>query len=364
MTAPRIASLSVAKFSLALLAWYERHGRKDLPWRQNPTPYRVWLAEVMLQQTQVATVLPYYQRFLQRFADINALAAADQEDVLKQWAGLGYYSRARHLHRTAQIIASEHGGRFPATLEQLTALPGIGRSTAGAILAIAFKQRAAILDGNVKRVLARYGGVEGWTGEAATQQRLWRLSENLTPSARVDDYTQAVMDLGATLCTRSKPQCQRCPVMADCIAYRDERTACLPEKRQAKALPTRECYFLLLRNASGQIYLEQKPAPGLWGGLWCFPEYAHWDDLQQDCWRWQTDIASLERQTPGRHTFSHYHLRYTPVLALTGEFGAAERIADGNSGRWADPRQEPPPMPTPIRRLYQQLHNPPEESIS
>lgn len=349
-------------FSADLLAWYDQHGRKDLPWRQDLTPYRVWLAEIMLQQTQVATVLPYYQRFLQRFADISALAAAPQEDVLSQWVGLGYYSRARHLHRTAQIIATEHGGRFPVKLEQLTALPGIGRSTAGAILAIAFKQRASILDGNVKRVLSRQGGVAGWPGDTAAKRRLWTLSDALTPAERVDDYTQAIMDLGATVCTRSKPLCQHCPVAAGCIACNEDRTAQLPGKRPTKALPTRECYFLLLRDALDRVYLEQKPAPGLWGGLWCFPEYAQWDDLQLDCWRWQTDTASLERQASSRHTFSHYHLHYTPVLALSQ--GMAERIADGDHSRWADPRQDQPPMPTPIQRLYQRLHNSPQGTNS
>lgn len=344
-------SLSSATFSSGLLAWYDRHGRKDLPWRQNPTPYRVWLSEIMLQQTQVATVLPYYRRFLERFPDLASLAAAPLDEVLGYWAGLGYYSRARHLHRTAQLVITEYGGDFPAELERLIALPGIGKSTAGAILAIAFRQRAAILDGNVKRILARQGGIDGWPGDAAVGRRLWALSEALLPSARVDDYTQAIMDLGATVCTRSKPSCLDCPVAAACRARLEGRIAQLPSKRPGKALPTRECYFLLLRDPAGRLYLEQKPAPGLWGGLWCFPEFAHWDDLLHACRHWRVDSRRLEARPSGRHTFSHYHLSYTPVLADCP--GTAESIAE-RAGRWADPHSETPAMPTPIQRLYRQ----------
>lgn len=337
-----------ALFANALLTWYDAHGRKNLPWRQNPTPYRVWLSEIMLQQTQVATVLPYYQQFLRRFPDIAELAEASQNDVLGLWAGLGYYSRARHLHRTAQILTESYNSRFPNTVEQLTELPGIGRSTAGAIVAIAFGQHAAILDGNVKRVLARYGGIEGWSGETIT--KLWALSTALTPAVRVNDYTQAIMDLGATVCTRSKPLCLNCPLVGDCIAHRQNRIAELPSKRPGKTLPTRDCYFLVLRDALGRIYLEQKPAPGLWGGLWCFPEFARWEDLQWSCHQWQIDDKTLEPQPHGRHTFSHYHLRYTPVLALY--HGMPESVSDGDYSRWIDPHATLLPMPTPIKRLF------------
>jgi A/G-specific adenine glycosylase len=338
-----------AGFATRLLDWYGHNGRQALPWRQEPTPYRVWLSEIMLQQTQVATVLPYYQRFLQRFPDLASLAAAPLEEVLGLWAGLGYYSRARHLHRTAQTVATQYGGSFPASLEALAALPGIGRSTAGAILAIAFRRRAAILDGNVKRILARHGGIEGWPGEAAVGRRLWVLSEALLPEERIDDYTQAIMDLGALVCSRSKPACRDCPVAADCRARLDGRIAQLPGQRPGKALPTRECYFLLLRDPAGRLYLEQKPAPGLWGGLWSFPEFSAWDDLLYYSGQWRVEPGLLETLPSARHTFSHYHLQYTPVLAAYT--GKAEGVAEPG-GRWADPRREVPPMPTPIQRLY------------
>ncbi len=304
----------------------------------------------------------YYERFLQRFPDIGGLADAPQEEVLRYWAGLGYYSRARHLHRTAQIVARDLGGRFPATVESLSALPGIGRSTAGAIVAIAFRRRAAILDGNVKRVLARYGGVVGWPGDADTSRRLWALSEALTPDRRVDDYTQAIMDLGATVCTRAKPACCGCPVASRCVAYRENRIPQLPGKRPAKAMPTRECYFLMLLDRDGRVYLERKPEPGLWGGLWCFPEFASWEALETACRRWRGDPAALERLPSSRHTFSHYHLSYTPVIAISQ--GETERIADGDYSRWVDPRDVPPPMPTPIQRLYRRLNNPLEETTT
>ncbi|TAN46511.1 MAG: A/G-specific adenine glycosylase [Methylococcaceae bacterium] len=339
-------------FAAKLLAWYDQHGRKDLPWRQNPTPYRVWLAEIMLQQTQVATVLPYYQRFLQRFPNIANLGGAPLEDVLGHWAGLGYYSRARHLHRTAQIILTEYHGLFPDTLAGLTALPGVGRSTAGAILAIAFGLQASILDGNVKRVLARFGGIAGDPGTTTVNRQLWELSASLTPALRTDDYTQAIMDLGAIVCTRSKPLCPGCPMADECIALQQNRIAQLPGKRAGKALPTRKCWFLLLRDPAGRVYLEQKPAPGLWGGLWCFPEFADWDDLQLAAHRRRAD-SRLEPLPSGRHTFSHYHLHYTPVLASCS--GVAEWVADGGHSRWADPVHDNPPMPTPIQRLYNQL---------
>lgn len=339
-------------FAGRLLTWYDQYGRQDLPWRQNPTPYRVWLAEIMLQQTQVSTVLPYYQRFLQRFPELADLGGAPLQDVLSHWAGLGYYSRARNLHRTAEIILTERYGLFPTTLDELTALPGIGRSTAGAILAIAFGQRASILDGNVKRVLARFGGIAGDPGATAVSRQLWALSDSLTPAARSGDYTQAIMDLGATVCTRSKPLCTYCPLADECTAFQQNSVAQLPGKRAGKAIPTRTCWFLLLRDPAGRVYLEQKPAPGLWGGLWCFPEFAAWDDLQLAAHRLRVSGA-LEPQPSGRHTFSHYHLHYTPVLARCS--GVAEWVADGGNSRWADPAQDHPPMPTPIQKLYRQL---------
>ncbi|MBS0396359.1 MAG: A/G-specific adenine glycosylase, partial [Proteobacteria bacterium] len=237
-----------ASFATRLLAWYERHGRHDLPWQRDRSPYRVWVSEVMLQQTQVATVIPYYERFMGRFPDVAALAAAPLDEVLHHWSGLGYYARARHLHRAAACLVAEHGGELPASVEALTALPGIGRSTAGAILALARDERHPILDGNVKRVLARWFGIEGFPGQPRVAALLWELSERVTPSRRAADYTQAVMDLGATLCTRSRPRCSECPVGADCVAQATGRVASLPVPRAARARPVRRVAWLVLRR--------------------------------------------------------------------------------------------------------------------
>ena len=243
-----------------LLRWFDRHGRKDLPWQHPRTPYRVWLSEVMLQQTQVASVIPYFLRFVEKFPSLPALAAAAQDDVLALWSGLGYYSRARNLHRAARVcVVDHHGGDLPVNFDALIALPGIGRSTAGAILAQAHCQRLAILDGNVKRVLTRMHGLRGWPGSAAVETQLWKFAELHMPRERIADYTQAIMDMGATLCTRSRPQCSACPLAADCVAHRDGLTAQLPERKARRALPTRSTVMLLLRDRTGRLLLQRRP---------------------------------------------------------------------------------------------------------
>ena len=258
----------------ALLAWFDRHGRHDLPWQAQPTPYSVWVSEIMLQQTQVATVIPYYERFLQRFPTLPELAAAALDDVLAQWAGLGYYARARNLHRAARLVAERFAGELPTTLDELIALPGIGRSTAGAILSLSQGQRHAILDGNVKRVLARYHAVEGWPGLPAVQAELWRLAEAHTPQARVAAYTQAIMDLGATLCMRARPACTVCPLAADCAACRTGTQAKYPGARPKRARPQRRAAAVVVLDEAGGVLLERRPERGVWGGLYCLPELA------------------------------------------------------------------------------------------
>ncbi|MDT8397585.1 MAG: A/G-specific adenine glycosylase [Pseudomonadales bacterium] len=323
-------------FSTRVLAWFDRHGRKNLPWQQDPSPYRVWVSEIMLQQTQVATVIPYFIRFMQRFPSVQALAEAPQDQVLHHWTGLGYYARARNLHRAAQIILSDLQGIFPTRLDQLCQLPGIGRSTAGAILALANKQRAPILDGNVKRVLCRYHRVTGWPGHGATQKQLWQLADQYTPTRRCADYTQAIMDLGATLCTRSRPACPRCPLQEDCQALAQGQVAAFPERKPRSALPLRSLKMLMLQTPQGQILLEKRPAQGIWGGLWSFPEIdtaAEPEDFLQDHGLGQS--RTIQEWPLLRHSFSHFHLDITPVAISLKK--PATMVMENTRWHWYDP---------------------------
>jgi A/G-specific adenine glycosylase len=302
-------------FAAQLLAWYDTAGRHDLPWQKNSSPYRTWVAEIMLQQTQVGTVIPYFERFMGRFPDISSLAAAPLDEVLHAWSGLGYYARARNLHRAAGAIMTAHGGQFPDEHAAVCALPGIGRSTAAAILAQAFGQRHAILDGNVKRVLARRHTVEGWPGEARVERRLWALAELHTPAERVGDYTQAVMDLGATLCRRGRPACGDCPVAVGCAARALGRQADFPMARPRRSRPLRHTRMLLLRDAAGAVLLQRRPPQGIWGGLWCPPELGA---EPADAWVQRTLGAAIEAGpplTPVRHGFTHFELEIEPVHA-------------------------------------------------
>ena len=301
-------------FSDAVLNWFDQHGRKDLPWQHNINPYRVWVSEIMLQQTQVSTVIPYFERFMAELPTVQDLARASEDEVLHLWTGLGYYSRARNLHKTAKIVCNELGGEFPSTVEALSELPGIGRSTAGAIRAIAFQQVAAILDGNVKRVLARYYAIAGWPGKSQVLNALWDKAETLKPDQRIADYTQAMMDLGATLCTRSKPQCAACPLMSDCQGYQQQNPTDYPGKKPKKKLPVKSTCMLILENEQGELLLEKRPNTGIWGGLWIFPQLQSTDEID-------SYLAEQNHRTEGeantwkdfRHTFSHYHLDITPV---------------------------------------------------
>ncbi|HUT42379.1 MAG TPA: A/G-specific adenine glycosylase [Gammaproteobacteria bacterium] len=345
------------RFSSALLDWYDRNGRKDLPWQVEPTPYRVWVSEIMLQQTQVATVIPYYRRFMQRFPDIAALAAADQDQVLHHWSGLGYYARARNLHAAAQQLVTNSGGVFPDTLEAVMALPGVGRSTAGAILALACAQRHPLLDGNVKRVLARFHAVDGWPGLGAVQKQLWALAELYTPQARVAHYTQAIMDLGATLCTRGRPDCTQCPVCAGCAACRSGRQADYPAPRPARTLPVRPVIMLLLGNQDNELLLERRPPSGIWGGLWSFPELVAETDIGRWCEQQLGLPATRIEQWPVlRHTFSHFHLDITPVLAQLGV--SAGRVMDDGLRVWYKPGQaDERGLAAPVGKLVAQYLN-------
>ena len=311
---------TIPELSARVLDWFDQHGRKDLPWQHPISPYRVWISEIMLQQTQVATVIPYYEKFMSSFPDLDSLANAPIDDVLKHWSGLGYYARARNLHKAAQQIREEHSGEFPDSLEEVTALSGIGRSTAGAILSIAFKQKQAILDGNVKRVLARFHCIEGWYGNAKVQKQLWVLAEdhlphNVSPQ-RHADYTQAMMDLGATLCTRSRPNCEQCPLQADCSAQKTSTTHLYPTPKPKKTIPERSAIMLMLYKDS-DIYLIKRPPSGIWGGLWGFPQFEDLNEandwLEKQGYNKST-IDSAKALANYKHTFSHYRLTIHPLL--------------------------------------------------
>ena len=301
-------------FPKRILAWYDKSGRHNLPWQQQPTPYRVWISEVMLQQTQVNTVIPYYLRFMQRFPDVATLARADVDEVLHLWSGLGYYSRARNLHRAAGIIAGEYQGAFPETVAELQQLPGIGRSTAGAILSLSRNQAHPVLDGNIKRVLCRYYGIQGWPGEGTVARQLWRLAEQLLVTERPAAYTQAMMDLGATVCIRSKPLCHDCPASEDCVANRQGLQQVLPHRRSRKSLPVKQLQFIMIEGTNGEIMLQKRPPAGIWGGLWGFPECPP----GQDAVAWVSErfgycINAVSYEPLVKHTFTHFQLQITPV---------------------------------------------------
>ena len=345
---------AVERFAPRVLAWSDEHGRTNLPWQRDPTPYRVWVSEIMLQQTQVATVIPYYERFMGRFPDLAALADAPLDDVLGHWSGLGYYARARNLHRCARVVRDHHGGRFPESIETVESLPGIGRSTAGAILSLALGQHHPILDGNVKRVLARAFAVDGWPGRSAVLARLWNLSARVTPPERTARFNQAMMDLGATLCTRSRPDCARCPIAADCRALALGDPARFPGKKPKKATPVRRTIMLAARDAGGALLLERRPPTGIWGGLWSLPEVDSLDDVAArlaDCGL--EPAGAGESVARLRHTFSHYHLDID-VHAVAVRYDAAG-VLEGDRLVWYNGGSPPGGVAAPVARILDSL---------
>ncbi len=343
-------------FATRLLRWHATHGRHDLPWQNTRDPYRIWLSEIMLQQTQVETVIPYYQRFLARFPSVAALAQAPLDEVLALWSGLGYYARARNLHKAAQQVMTLHEGRFPQDAATLAQLPGIGRSTAAAIAAFAFDQRGAILDGNVKRVLCRHHGVEGFPGEKRVENRLWALADGLLPE-RTEDigrYIQAQMDLGATLCTRSRPACQRCPLADDCVALATQRCQRLPTPRPRKTQTQREVRLAILQSGQGWL-LERRPPNGIWGGLLSLPELP--DDAADDQ-RWllqRFGVQANRTQTlgPVKHVFTHFRLTIHPVVFELDTLPPTVR--ENDMVRLTPDALSDAGLPAPVKRVLESL---------
>lgn len=339
-------------FSQAILNWFDQHGRTDLPWQQNKTAYRVWVSEIMLQQTQVTTVIDYYKRFMSRFNDVFALAQAEQDEVLHLWTGLGYYARARNLHKCAQTIVEQYQGEFPNSVEGLESLPGIGRSTAGAIASIAYGKHASILDGNVKRVLARFRAVEGWPGNKKVADKLWDIADRYTPKKRTANYTQAMMDMGATLCTRSQPKCQVCPLTTQCKAYALGDPKAYPHSKPKKDKPVKYTRMLLLRHR-GKYLLQQQPSKGLWGGLWIFPQQELDHSIKQHSSVIQHGLKRHVSLQPFRHTFSHYHLEIQPELI---DVDRSQLMVGETNQLWYNPKKpENIGLAAPIKKLLDQL---------
>ena len=350
-------------FSDSIIKWHLKHGRKNLPWQGAQNPYAIWVSEIMLQQTQVTTVIPYYHRFMQRFPDIESLATANIDDVLHLWTGLGYYARGRNLHKAAQQIMDNHQGTFPTHIDDVMALRGIGRSTAGAILSFAFSQRQPILDGNVKRVLSRFFGVDGWYGKRTVAEKLWDLADQHTPEQEVAVYTQAIMDFGATLCTRSKPHCAVCPIEHDCVARQENRIDELPGKKPKKAIPTKSCLMLIIQDNNNHILLLQRPPSGIWGGLWVPPQI---DKILPDKTiiiehvkhEFGIELTELENGDAFRHTFSHYHLDIQPVFASLSDTSITSSSINDDNSLWID-LQQPLQigLPAPIKKLLESIHH-------
>ena len=338
----------------ALLAWHARHGRHELPWQREPSAYRVWISEIMLQQTQVATVIGYFDRFMARFPDLRTLAAAPLDEVLHLWSGLGYYSRARNLHRTAQQAVERYAGELPASTAELAALPGIGRSTAAAIRALSAGERAAILDGNVRRVLARYFNITGVATQRSVEQRLWQLAEESTPAQQVAVYTQAIMDLGATVCVRRRPLCAACPLARGCGALRSGRQHEIPAPRPRPVRRTRAVVMLIAQRPDGGVLLERRPDRGIWGGLWCLPQFPSQAAARLFA-STALDGAAVDAgsQPTIRHAFTHFELEISPLFArCTGWAG----VMDGAATLWYNPAQpERLGLPAPVTALIQGL---------
>lgn len=349
-------NISPKKFHQTIFAWFDSHGRKHLPWQKNKTPYRVWISEIMLQQTQVSTVIPYFERFMQRFPELSALADAKEDEVLHLWTGLGYYTRARNLHKTAKILKSM--GDLPNELTELEKLPGIGRSTAGAILSIAFQKPATILDGNVKRVLTRFNGITEWPGEKNTSELLWQIAEKYTPSERTADYSQAMMDLGAMICIRGKPLCTQCPLIKNCSAHQQGIEKTLPKSKPKKTLPIKKATLLIIQNKQG-ILLEKRPPTGIWGGLWTLPEipeHVSQKEIRQFCMQhFNLQANEIEFDASFRHTFSHYHFEILPVRILVAT-SSKIKIMDSEQQIWYNlHNSQTIGLPAPVKKLLRNM---------
>lgn len=339
-------------FASSLLTWFDAHGRKDLPWQHPLDPYRVWVSEIMLQQTQVKTVLNYFAPFMKSFPTVAALAKAEQDDVLTHWAGLGYYARARNLHHAAKTVVSDFNGKMPDTTTALESLKGIGKSTAAAIASIAYGQSTAILDGNVKRVLARIHAIDTWPGERHTEKHMWTLAQDFMPSTRCGDYTQAIMDLGATLCTRSKPDCLSCPVQAFCRAYATEAVDQHPVSKPSKKLPERSTTMHIIINQHGEVLLYKRPDKGIWGGLWSLPESNTDNALAIPA---HISIADSPSQAleQFRHTFSHYHLDITPHINMVSQ---PHPVEDDKAWIWVPTDAPKVGLPAPVSKIFKTLN--------
>ncbi|MBJ7537831.1 A/G-specific adenine glycosylase [Marinomonas transparens] len=341
----------VENFAPRVLAWFDEHGRKSLPWQDDKSPYRVWISEIMLQQTQVTTVIPYYHKFMSSFPNVEALADAEQDEVLAHWSGLGYYARARNMHKAAKMLVDEFDSEFPQSVEGVCELPGIGRSTAAAILSISRDVQAAILDGNVKRVLARFHAVPVWPGEKKTENAMWELAEQYMPSERCGDYTQAMMDLGATLCTRSKPQCLLCPLESDCQGRLTQDPTQFPIRKPKKAAkPEKSIQLLVLMNQQSQLLLEKRPQTGIWGGLWSLPELASEESIVLHIeQRFATQVKTVTALLSFRHTFSHYHLDISPSRIQMQD---TNLVMEGGKYQWFSLEQALQlGLPAPVRSI-------------
>lgn len=344
-------TIDLFSFSEEVLKWYDIYGRKTLPWQKEKSAYHVWLSEIMLQQTQVATVIPYFNRFIECFPTIDSLASASLDSVLHLWTGLGYYARARNLHKTAVFISTYYQNTFPDTFDEIVKLPGIGRSTAGAILSFAFKKSYPILDGNVKRVLTRFFALSGWPGKKEVENRLWQLTELVTPKQKTEFFNQAMMDIGATICTRTKPKCTLCPVQSHCQAYQHSNWQDYPGKKPPKTLPERKAVFLLIEQKQ-KIWLQLRPTSGIWGGLYCFPQFEN--ELQALNWlkQYYPHYTKLEKLITFRHTFSHYHLDVHPIHVIV----TSQSCFEENNGIWYNVKEPASVgLAAPVKKLLQEL---------
>ncbi|WP_202112839.1 MULTISPECIES: A/G-specific adenine glycosylase [unclassified Gilliamella] len=344
--------MAMQHFSQSVLNWYDLYGRKSLPWQIEKSSYHVWLSEVMLQQTQVATVIPYFNRFIEHFPQIADLAKAPIDDVLHFWTGLGYYARARNLHKAAQLIVDKFNGMFPTKFDDVVALPGIGRSTAGAILSLAQNQHYPILDGNVKRVLTRYFAVEGWPGIKTIENKLWQLSEQVTPETDVAKFNQAMMDIGAMVCTRTKPKCSLCPLHSNCLAYKTESWQQYPTKKPKKIIPEKTAYFLMLEY-NQTVWLEKRPPSGIWGGLYCLPQFSSKQEIIDWLKKQGIETSPLKQLIAFRHTFSHFHLNIVPFHCVITKH---TKCWDESYGYWYNLKSENEKigLATPIYNLLKQ----------